>query len=247
MKLQFSGRRALLLGGSCDLGMALGEAMIASGIHPVLTYRSGSRQALIRERLGSPGIRYDAFQLDFEAPGKDRDLETHLNQGVDYLVDMAQGDLEGLVPSVDSRDVEAFFNANISSRSLVIQRVARVMLARKRGRMVYISSTAAAAPNPGQGFYAAAKQAAEALYRNLGLELAVRGISTVILRPGYVDAGRGRRYLQDNAQHALDKVPLGRALTLAEMVDTIMFLLCDSAAGFNAAILTMDGGLTAGK
>ncbi len=121
------------------------------------------------------------------------------------------------------------------------------MLAHKKGRIVYISSTAAGRPNPGQGFYAAAKKAAEALYHNLGLELAGRGITTVTLRLGYVDAGRGRRYLVQNTRQALAKVPLGRSLAIAEIVDTIMFLLCDSAAGFNATVLTMDGGLSAGK
>jgi len=155
--------------------------------------------------------------------------------------------MEGLVPTVDGQAVGEFFDANIRARAVVIQQVARAMLARKKGRMVYISSAAAGRPNPGQAFYAAAKLAAEALYRNLGLELAGRGITTVTLRPGYVDAGRGRRYLEQNARLALAKVPLGRALTIQEVVDAILFLLCDSASGFNATVLTMDGGLSAGK
>ena len=121
------------------------------------------------------------------------------------------------------------------------------MVLQGAGRMVYVSSTAAGMPNPGQGFYAAAKQASEALYRSAGLELAPRGVTTVALRPGYVNAGRGNRYLNKNADVALAKVPLGRALQIAEVVDTILFLLSDSAVGFNATALTMDGGLSAGK
>ncbi len=248
MKLDFSGARALILGGSCDMGLALAESMIAEGIHPLLTFRSELGRQRIDERLGSRASCYDAVHLDLSVPVKTGSLDEHLQQGVDYLVDMAQGDLEGLVPSLDGGTVGTYFDANIRARTVVIQQVARAMLGRKKkGRMVYISSAAAGRPNPGQGFYAAAKQAAEALYRNLGLELAGRCISTVVLRPGYIDAGRGRRFLQQAGSRALDKVPLGRALTITEVVDTIMFLLCDSAAGFNAAVLTMDGGLSAGK
>ena len=81
----------------------------------------------------------------------------------------------------------------------------------------------------------------------MGLELAPRGVTTVTLRPGYVDAGRGQRYLKKNADAALAKVPIGRALDINEVVDTIWFLLSDSAVGFNATILTMDGGLSSGK
>jgi 3-oxoacyl-[acyl-carrier protein] reductase len=79
------------------------------------------------------------------------------------------------------------------------------------------------------------------------LELAGRGVTTVILRPGYVDAGRGRRYLARTGSQTLSKVPLGRALTAVEVAHAIMFLLCDDAVGFNASILTMDGGMSAGK
>jgi 3-oxoacyl-[acyl-carrier protein] reductase len=247
MKLNFSGRRALLLGGSCEMGLALAEAMIDTGLHPVLTYRNAQGQGRILEGLRTHGGYFDAIHLDLEAPEESDGLDEQLDQGMEYLVDMAQGDLEGLVPGVDARLVGKFFDANIRARAIVNQQVARTMLARKKGRMVYISSTAAGMPSPGQGFYAAAKLAAEALYRNLGLELAGRGITTVSLRPGYVDAGRGRQYLDGNARQALGKVPLGRALTIAEIVDTIMFLLCDSALGFNATVLTMDGGLSAGK
>jgi len=247
MNLKFSGTRALLLGGSCDLGLALAAAVIDAGFRPVLTYRNAQGQGRILEALGTPGGNYDAFHLDMKAPEKSSGLDEYLSQGVDYLVDMAQGDLEGLVAAVDGRAVGGFFDANIRARAIVIQKVARAMLARKKGRMVYISSAAAGRPNPGQAFYAAAKQAGEAIYRNLGLELAGRGITTVILRPGYLDAGRGRRYLEQNARQALAKVPLGRALSIREVVDAILFLLCDSALGFNATVLTMDGGLSAGK
>jgi 3-oxoacyl-[acyl-carrier protein] reductase len=152
-----------------------------------------------------------------------------------------------LVASVDSAAARSFFEANVANRCEVIQRVTRHMVGHGNGRMVYLSSAAAGRPNPGQGFYAAAKCATEALYRNVGLELAARGITTATLRPGYVDAGRGRRFLQKRAETALAKVPLGRALTVKEVAASILFLLSDEAVGFNATVLTMDGGLCAGK
>ena len=121
------------------------------------------------------------------------------------------------------------------------------MLKKKRGRLVFVSSSAADRPNPGQGFYAASKLASEALYKNLGLELGGRGITTVTLRPGYVDAGRGKKYLQTRKEEVLRMVPIKRAITGAEVAETILFFLSDSAAGFNATEIALDGGLTAGK
>lgn len=247
MELKFSGVRALILGGSCDMGLALAEAMMVSGLYPLLTYRNGKSRACIHDRLGPQGMPYGSLRLSLEERSGIDELDVYLSQGVDYFVDMAQGDLEGLVAALDDQAVHEFFNADIAGRASVLQKVARAMLARRKGRLVYVSSTAAGRPNPGQGVYAAAKLAAEALYRSLGLELAGRGITTVTLRPGYVNAGRGRRYLEQNQRQALAGVPLGRPLTVQEVVDTIMFLLSDSANGFNATVLTMDGGLSAAK
>jgi 3-oxoacyl-[acyl-carrier protein] reductase len=248
LKLHYSGEQALILGGSCDMGLTLAEAMTASGLYPLLTYRDARGRARIDERMGPLGPVYDSIHLALQAPQRGGRLQELLDRkDVAYLVDLAHGDLEGLVAAADISAAGDFLYSQIAGRAAVIQQVARAMLSRRKGRMVYISSTAAARPHPGQGFYAAAKQAAEALYRNLGLELAGRGVTTVTLRPGYVDAGRGRRYLASSGSQALSRVPLGRALTAAEVVHAIMFLLCDEAVGFNAVTLTMDGGLTAGK
>ncbi|MEJ2661819.1 MAG: SDR family oxidoreductase [Desulfobacteraceae bacterium] len=247
LKLHYSGKRALILGGSCDMGLALAEAMTASGLYPLLTYRDARGRVRIDERLRHLGRGYDTIHLELQGPQGNGRLKNLLDQGVAYLVDMAHGDLEGLVAAVDVAAADDYFRSQITARAALIQQVARAMLSRRQGRMVFISSTAAARPHPGQGFYAAAKQAAEALYRSLGLELAGRGVTTVTLRPGYVDAGRGRRYLEHKDPQALFKVPLGRALTPAEVAHAVMFLLCDEAVGFNATTLTMDGGLSAGK
>ncbi|MGZ6221107.1 MAG: SDR family NAD(P)-dependent oxidoreductase, partial [Syntrophales bacterium] len=121
------------------------------------------------------------------------------------------------------------------------------MLKKRKGRLVFIYSAAAARPNPRQGFYAAAKLASEALYRKMGLELGERGVTSVILRPGYVEAGRGRIYLQQQERKILEVVPIKRALTSDEIAQTILFLLSDSATGINATEIPMDGGLTSGK
>ena len=247
MKRAYAGRNALLLAGSCDLALGLAEALIEEGLNPILTYRSDAGKARIDRALHGVDGTYSGAMLDLNYAKTFSALDPDLDRGIDYLVDFAQGDLEGMVAAVDADDVASYVEANIANRATVIQKVSRAMVSRRKGRMIFVSSAAAGYPNPGQGFYAAAKQASEALYRSVGLELAPRGITTVTLRPGYMNAGRGQQYLKHNADTALAKVPLGRALEVNEVVDTILFLLSDSAVGFNATVLTMDGGLSGGK
>jgi 3-oxoacyl-[acyl-carrier protein] reductase len=247
MSFTYSGTRALIMGGTCQMALDLSRTLIDRKIMPMLTYRSPQGLETIEAVLRNRSGQYAVCPLDLARSETLSELDEQLNRGLDYLVDFAQEDLEGLVASVDPAAMRGYLETNIAGRTAVMQRVARSMLAGRFGRMVHVSSLAAERPNPGQGFYAASKLAAEALYKNMGVELAARGITTVSLRPGYVDAGRGRDYLDKHAHAGLDKVPLGRALLSKEVVDTILFLLCDSAAGINAAVVTMDGGLAAAK
>lgn len=244
MQLEFTGRRALILGGTCDLAVALAGIMIGSGIIPVMTCRDEKGWGLIRKSIEPFEGK---FQTAFLKLG-DRESLDGLFSGeaadIDYLVDFAQGDYECFVAAANEDEVESYFAQNTAFRAEVLKRAARVMLKKKKGRLVFVSSAAAVRANPGQGFYAAAKLASEQLYKNIGIELGSRGITSVSLRPGYVDAGRGSRYLLEKGDDFLKRIPIGRALAAWEVAQSIMFLLSEAARGINATEIIMDGGLT---
>jgi 3-oxoacyl-[acyl-carrier protein] reductase len=247
MNLSFSGRIALLLGGSSELALALAVPLIEAGIRPVLTYRSEVGKEHIDAHLASLTNGYGTAYCDLAKTNSIEALFETIGNRLDYVIDFAQGDLEAYIASANQDDVARYISENITARSRILKEAGRLMLAGRRGRLIFVSSTAALRPNPGQGFYAAAKLASEALYRNLGLELGKRGITAVTLRPGYVSAGRGRVFMDDNEKEVLRRIPTGKALSPSEVASTIMFLLSDSAAGFNATEIVMDGGLSAGK
>jgi 3-oxoacyl-[acyl-carrier protein] reductase len=247
MRLEFFGRRVLILGGSCDLAITLAGLLIQEGLQPILTWRSEAGRERLGARLKVFSGRYETVHLDLSGRTSLDSLFSQVRDDLDYVVDFAQGDMECLIGSANPDDIHRYVSANVSTRAELLRMAARIMVGKKRGRMVFISSSAASRPNPGQGFYAAAKLASEAIYRSLGLELAGRGVTTVTLRPGYIEAGRGKKYLEVREQEALRAVPLGRALTCKEVAEAVIFFLSDGACAFNATEIAMDGGLTAGK
>jgi 3-oxoacyl-[acyl-carrier protein] reductase len=249
MELAFPNERVLILGGTSQIGLALAQRLVARGLKPVLAWRRERSRKTAIERLtawAAPVPTGDFVHLEMKERASVEALFHRCGPPPDALVDLAQGDLEALVGSVDPVRLELFVKAHLTHRALILRQAVRIFLDKGQGRAVLVSSTAAERSNPGQAFYAAVKQGAEALYRNLGIELGGRGGTTVTLRPGYVDAGRGRAYLRA-VPEALAGVPTGRALTAGEVADALVFLLSDNARGFNATELTMDGGLTAAK
>jgi len=237
--------KGLILGGTCELALALAPGLIEKRFFPILSWRDSDGCGKINAALADYSGRYETVRFDLGDP---LSLETLFAKysGFDFLVDFAQGDYETLIAAADEDSIRAYFSENVAARAILLKCVARGMLRKKRGRLIYVSSSAAERPAPGQGVYAAAKLAAEALYRSCGLELAGKGITSVILRAGYVQAGRGRAFLEENPE-IIRQVPLQRALEADEVAEAILFLLSPAAVGINASILTLDGGLSAGK
>lgn len=247
MNLTFSGKTALLCGGSCDLGIALASLLSSQGIQPVLTYRSPESLRHITKALKDIPNAYTTCFLDLNNISSIETAFSSLDNSLDYLVDFAQGDYEALVASADTMRIAGYMEINITAKAAMLKNAVRSMITQRGGRLVFVSSTAAGRPNPGQGFYAASKLAAEALYKNMALELGRFGISTVTLRPGYIDAGRGKSYIDANRDALIKRIPSQSFITADDVAATILFLLSDQAKGFNATELTMDGGLSAGK
>lgn len=247
MKLRYSGKYALITGGSCEIALCLAELLIHAGVRPILACRGSRGEEKISSAMEKWHGKYETCLLDFSNPASLEALFENPDFEPDYLVDLAQGDMETLVGAADALKTRRYFDENIGFRAGLLKHMVRGMLKKRFGRLLFVSSAAAASPNRGQGFYAASKLAAEALYKNIGLEMGKRGITTVSLRPGYVEAGRGTEFVKKRGSEILKKIPTGKALSKNEVAESIMFFLSDSALGFNATEILMDGGMNSGK
>lgn len=237
MRLNFSAESAIILGGSCQIGLELIGLMREEGLRPVVTYATDAGEAVLNERFSD----VERIRLDLSAPNAAKSLDAVLSQGVGYLIDLAHARHENLLAAQDMAQAAAYFQAHIAGRLTLLKSVTRSMLARRFGRLVHVSSTAAGKPAPGQGLYSASKNAAEALYQTLGLELGGRGVTSVNLRLGLVKAGRGKAFLDARREQNLP------AVSVEQAAGTLLFLLSDQAQSLTCTTITMDAGLTARK
>lgn len=263
----------LIAGGSCELGLALGAELAADGMAVALTARDAAGAARIRAALphvtGTPqaavlrlharGLQQDAPGLDFpptpasEGHAEDDTPETlperahaALGEAPRLFVDLLHSRFECLLAGADPAAIDLWAARDIAFRARLLRAVSRSMLAARDGRCVLVSSAAAERAAPGQGYYAAAKLAGEALYRAVGVELAARGVTACSLRLGWLEAGRGAPFLHARSADA-PLPPTGRTVTVAEAVQTLRFLLSAPATAINATTLTCDGGFGALK
>ena len=237
-------RRALVTGGSGDIGGAICQALADAGME-VVVHAHGNLQraeavaATIRGRGG--GAQAVAFDVaDGEAVTAA--LEALLADGrIDVLVNNAG--IHDDAPMAGMSDAEWQRVVDISHNGFFhVTRPLLLPMARARwGRIVSVSSVAAVLGNRGQTNYAAAKAALHGASRSLAREMASRGITVNVVAPGVIEGAMAAAQFPPEAVKQL--VPAARAGRPEEVAALVAFL-CSEATGYiNGQVIGTNGGM----
>ncbi len=192
-------RTFLITGVSSGLGRAFAEAALGGGHAVVGTVRRAEAAASF-EAL-APG-RAHALELDvtdFAAiPGGVAEAERRAGP-IDVLVNNAGYGHEGVLEESSIDDLRRQFDANVFGPVAMIQAVLPGMRARRRGRIVNVTSMGGFITMPGIGFYCGSKFALEGISEALGKEVAGFGIRVTALAPG--------QFRTDWAGRSMDRTP----------------------------------------
>jgi len=136
---------------------------------------------------------------------------------------------------------------------LVSRAAGRVMVARKAGRIINISSIAGQVALRLQSPYVAAKHGVIGLTRAMAIELAPHGVLVNAIAPGstLTEGTKQLFYGEDGAfreaaQRVIDHIPLGRPGTVEEIAHAALFLAAPESSYITGSVITVDGGWTAG-
>lgn len=238
--LDFSGKTALVVGGSSGIGNAIAQAFKERGAD---VHVWGTRASAVDYRgvEGSnlDGLHYervDAAEFDtvtaHRPPFKKLDLLV-LSQGI-VLYKRAEFTLAGFTKVVD---------INLNS---VMACAARFhdMLAAAQGCMIVISSTAAYHSTRGNPGYNASKSGCVGLTRTLADAWAQDGIRVNGIAPGMVETKLTKVTTRDpdRLASALERIPLNRLGTPEEIANVALFLASPLASYVVGQTLRVDGG-----
>ncbi len=185
-----------ITGVSSGLGRAIAEAALARGDHVGGTVRKASDKAAF-EALARDRVRSFILDVTDHAALADAIHAMEGDGGLDVLVNNAGYGLICALEEASAEEVRAQFEVNVFAPIAAVQAALPGMRARRRGRIVNISSVSGLAPWAGTGVYTASKFALEGAMRTLAQEIAPFDLHVTNIEPGGIRtdyAGRSQRH-----------------------------------------------------
>lgn len=248
---RLQGKVAIVTGSSSGIGKAIALTFAQEGARVVVSAR---RQALCREvvaQIKERGGEAMAMPTDVadEAQVERLITDTVAAYGrLDILVNNAGIAIVKAPERYQDEDWDAVYETNLRGPWTLAQAVIQHRL--RDGRPVSIINVASVLGMRPRGHippYAAAKAALINLGRDLCVDLAAKGIRVNALAPGYFETEMNREWLKSPAGERLRAdIPSGRFGQPEDLDGAILFLASDASRFMNGAVLTIDGGHTAG-
>jgi len=232
------GKLALVTGGSRGIGRAIALELGRAGAEVVVGYRTGREEAeAVASEIGGRAVQADVSDADSA-----KSLVEEAG-AVDVLVNNAGLTRDGVLARMSDEDWRTVIDTNLSSVFYTCRAAARMMMRRRSGAIVNVSSIVGVHGNWGQTNYAASKAGIIGFTKSLARELGSRNVRANVVAPGYVRTQLTDVLPEGATQTMLDATPLGRLGDPEDVAGAVRFLCSDEAAFVTGAVLLVDGGL----
>ena len=243
MKIDLSGRTALVTGASRGIGREIALALAGAGANVACVATNEQLLGTLAARIGDKAL---AVKTDVSNPPEiDVAVAKCVERfgGLDILVNNAGITRDGLFLRMKDEDWDAVLDTNLKAPFLFLRAASRHIMRSKAGRIINVSSVAGIRGNPGQANYSASKAGLIALTKTAARELGSRSVCINAIAPGLVKTDMVAKVDPKIVEEAVKNIPLKRMGEPREIASVVLFLASDAAAYITGQVIVVDGGL----
>ncbi|MDB4885619.1 MAG: 3-oxoacyl-(acyl-carrier-protein) reductase [Gemmatimonadetes bacterium] len=243
MKIDLTGRTALVTGSTRGIGRAIADTLAGAGARVAVV---GRDLAKAQEAAAAVGNGAQGFAADVGDPASIVALigavEGAFGQ-IDILVNNAGLTRDNILFRIKDEDWDTVLDANLRGAFLTIRATARGMMKRRWGRIINIASIVGITGNKGQANYAASKAGLIGLTKTVAKELGSRNILVNAIAPGFIETDMTGAMTAEARAALSGQIPLERLGSPQDIAATVAFLASEHASYITGQVLVVDGGM----
>ncbi len=247
MEKKFTGKIAVITGGSTGMGLATAKRFVVEGMEHV--FITGRRKDPLDAAVAEIGKGVTAVQGDVSKLADiDRLYEAVRKQNWKIDVIFANAGVAEIAPfgAVEEKFFDLHFDVNVKGTFFTVQKA--LPLLNDGASIILTGSIASSKGFPNISVYSATKAAIRSFARTWSNELRERRIRVNTISPGHIDTPIFNTWQQGDALVELKKelagnVPLGRLGSSDEIARAVSFLASDEGSYVNGIELFVDGGV----
>ncbi len=231
----------LITGGTRGIGKAVAQRFKEVGAKVYITGTNKERTLEVAQELGVKGVKMDVS--DREEVKKVVSEIVESEGRIDVLVNNAGITKDSLFIRMKDEDWDRVIDVNLNGVYNVSRAVVPVMVKKRKGVIINVSSVVGFTGNVGQVNYSATKSALIGFTKSLAKELGGRGIRVNCVAPGYITTDMTKAIPEKIKSELIKSIPLRREGEPREVADVCLFLASDMASYITGTTVHVNGGL----
>ena len=248
MKL-LEGKTALITGAARGIGKAIALKFASEGANIAFTdlFIDEEHGGLATEReIAALGVKAKGYASNAADFAQTEEVVKKVQEdfgSIDILVNNAGITRDGLLVRMKDEDFDAVIDTNLKGVFYCTKAAAKIMMKKRSGRIVNMSSVVGLMGNAGQTNYAAAKAGVLGFSKSAAKELAARGVTVNMVAPGFIDTDM-TAVLSDKVKETMvQEIPMRKMGRPEDVAGAVLFLVSDCSSYITGQVVNVDGGM----
>jgi 3-oxoacyl-[acyl-carrier protein] reductase len=240
---ELTGKTALVTGATGGIGGAIARAFHRQGATVAL---SGTRREVLDTIAGELKERVHVLPCNLSNTDEVEALVPSAEKAMgqlDILVCNAGITRDNLFVQLKDEDWDQVIAVNLSATFRLTRAATKLMMRKRFGRLIGITSVVGVTGNAGQGNYTAAKAGMIGMFKSIAQEYARRNVTANCIAPGFIATAMTDALNDKQRAAILEKVPAGRLGTSDDIAAAAVYLASNEAAYVTGQTLHVNGGM----